>query len=173
MSLKTKNLIILGIIGAWIVIILIPILLPSERGGKLLHTALLPPLPPQKITAEKKGPAPSPAASPGEIQEERGKDLFTLPAGIRTVAEESEGESAAREVMVESKLTAIFRGGTTSMAAINHQIVREGDVINGEKVLKIGRDQVTLLARDGSRKALALYGNLPSVTVISPKEGGK
>jgi len=46
-------------------------------------------------------------------------------------------------------------------------------VINGEKVLKIGRDQVTLLARDGSRKALALYENLPSVTVISPKEGGK
>jgi hypothetical protein len=173
LSLKNSNLIILGIIGAWIVIILIPSLLPSERGGKLLHTALFPPLPPQNITAEEKGPAPSPAAYLGEIQEEHGRDLFTLPAGIRAVAEESEGESAAREVMEELKLTAIFRGGTTSMAAINHQIVREGDAINGEKVLKIGRDYVTLLARDGSRKALALYENLPSVTVISPKEGGK
>jgi len=171
-SLKIKNLIILATTGLWIVIILIPILLPAERGGKISPTMVIPPLPPKESSAGEGVVSPSPAVPPESMEEAWSRDPFSLPAGIRAISGEgTEGQTASADVVQESKLTAIIRRGNTALATINRQVVQEGDIVNGEKVIKIGKSSITLLARDGSTRALNLYENLPSVQVTVPKRG--
>jgi hypothetical protein len=173
LSLKTNNLIILGITGLWIVLILIPIFLPPEREVKLSQAVILPSLPPKERTAGEERVKSSPAARPDTIQDVLSRNPFSLPSGIRIVSGEStESTATPDEAVQESKLTVILRRENMAMAVINHQIVQSGDFINGEKVINIGRDSVTLLGQDGSRRTLKLYENLPSITGISLKEGG-
>jgi len=106
------------------------------------------------------------------MQEAWSRDPFSLPAGIRVVSGEAvQGESLPENGASGLKLTAILRRGTRGMAAVNHQVVQEGDMVNGEKVLKIGKSSITLLAQDGSMRALNLYENLPSVQVTVPRRG--
>lgn len=172
MSLKIKNLIILATTGLWIVIILIPILLPAERGGKISPTMVIPPLPPKESSAGEGVVTPSPAVPPESMKVAWSRDPFSLPAGIRAVSGEGvQGESLSESGAPGLKLTAIIRRGNTALATVNHQVVQEGDLVNGEKVLKIGKSSITLLARDGSTRALNLYENLPSVQVTVPKRG--
>jgi hypothetical protein len=172
LNLKIKNIILLVITGLCLVFIIIPILLPSQGGEKISPAMFLPPLPPQKRTAGEEGVIPhSPAARPFSADVSWGRDPFSLPSGIRPTGETTGRESLPGEAAQETRLTAILRRGNKTLATINHRVVQEGDLIQGEKVIQIGKDSVTLLARDGSKKTLKLYENLPSVMVTNRKEG--
>lgn len=110
-------------------------------------------------------------------KQEKGRDPFRLPPGIKPLASKGEEEKKVKReeredlkktIMFESvseqqpqssfsplALRAILISDRIRLAAIEEKIVTEGTIINGEKVLEIKPDRV-ILDQEGKRRTLYL-----------------
>ena len=115
--------------------------------------------------------------APMPPKQEKGRDPFRLPPGIKPLApkgeeekkvKREESEDLKKTTMVESVsdqqpqpsfspivLRAILISDRIRLAAIEEKIVTEGTIINGEKVLEIKPDRV-ILDQGGKRRTLYL-----------------
>lgn len=175
MSLKTKNLILLSLTGLGIFFILINLFLPLQRGEKISPLVSLPPLPPSQWKAgEEVVVSSSPAPPPASLEETSWRNPFIFPSNVKPEDEQiSKEENSQGKVFKDLRVTAILKRGNTALATINHQVVREGDLIEEGKVISIEKDSVTLLLPDGSKKILKLYENLPLIKITNPRKGGE
>ncbi|MBL7176173.1 MAG: hypothetical protein ISS66_10155 [Desulfobacteraceae bacterium] len=85
-----------------------------------------------------------------------GRDPFEFPTGVELrVAEEGESLKPVKAVEPPvKKVTAILITDSRKVASINHKVVAEGDLIDGERVLEIEHDRVIL--QKGGRKQVIM-----------------
>ncbi len=90
-----------------------------------------------------------------------GRDPFEFPPGVELrVAEEEESLKAVKAVEPPvKKVTAILITDSRKVASINHKVVAEGDLIDGERVLEIKPDRVIL--QKGGRKQVIMLDESP------------
>jgi hypothetical protein len=87
-----------------------------------------------------------------------GRDPFEYPPGVELrVAEEGESLKALEPSV--KKVTAILITSSRKVASINHKVVAEGDLIDGERVLKIQPDRVIL--QKGGRNQVIMLDKSP------------
>ena len=89
-----------------------------------------------------------------------GRDPFEFPPGVELrVAEEGESLKPVKVVKAVEppvkKVTAILITDSRKVASINHKVVAEGDLIDGERVLEIKPDRV-ILQRGGRKQVIML-----------------
>jgi len=109
------------------------------------------------------------------LSQERGKDPFQLPEGIRLLSkidsvQEAKGTTSKSEAKPTDisppplKVKAILISDHIRLASINRYIVKVGDSINGERVLEIKPDQV-ILGKEGKKRSIFLDQSPIKLTV--------
>jgi hypothetical protein len=118
-------------------------------------------------------------ASPSQ---ERGKDPFQLPEGIRLLSkidsvQEAKGTTSKSEAKPTDisppplKVKAILISDHIRLTSINRYIVKVGDSINGERVLEIKPDQV-ILGKEGKKRSIFLDQS-PIKLTVEERQGEK
>ena len=75
------------------------------------------------------------------------------------------GEAAPEYLAPEKELTLALISAAGRTATINGQIYREGDAVQGETIVEIGREGVVLQKQDKTRRVLRLRTSSVTVTV--------
>ena len=107
--------------------------------------------------------------------QERGRDPFHLPEGIRLLSkinavQEAKGTTSKSEAKPTDistpplKVKAILISDHIRLASINRYIVKVGDSINDERVLEIKPDQV-ILGKEGKKRSIFLDQSPIKLTV--------
>jgi hypothetical protein len=157
MTRKQENIIILGIFTLLLVIVLGINIFSVPENIRPAGSA-------PAVTIPVPAPASQEAAkSPGTQQPDLssrqkagtggwGRDPFTS-----SWLNESSPAATAAAVMNDAALTVnlILISATKKIAAINHRICQEGDMVGGEKIVSIKRDCV-VLEKNGVRRVLPL-----------------
>lgn len=82
------------------------------------------------------------------------RDPFALPHGISLKSlpalEETEGKGEQKQ-KPPPRLTAILMSGSRRLAVIDERVVYEGDLFNGERIVRISADRVILRGSEGRR----------------------
>ena len=77
-------------------------------------------------------------------------------------------EEKKKDTAPAVRLSAIFEKGKDWVAIIDHEVVRKGDMVGGEKVLEIEKDKV-ILTRNGTKRVLSLASIEDTVREEEPK----
>ena len=100
-----------------------------------------------------------------------GRDPFALPYRVvpqsEPTLEQNESQGVEEEVTLP-KLTAILSSGSRRLAVIDDLVVRVGDQVRGERIVKISSDRVILVGPGGRR---VLKVSQPQTTVSSTRVG--
>jgi hypothetical protein len=109
------------------------------------------------------------------LSQERGRDPFRLPEGIRLLSkidavQGAKGTASTSEAKPTDisppplKVKAILISDHIRLASINRYIVKVGDSINDERVLEIKPDQV-ILGKEGKKRSIFLDQSPIKLTV--------
>jgi hypothetical protein len=116
------------------------------------------------------------------LSQERGRDPFRLPEGIRLLSkinavQEAKGTTSKSEAKPTDisppplKVKAILISDHVRLALIDRHIVTVGDSIHDEKVLEINADRVLL--GKGDQKRTLLLSQSPVLLTIEERKGEK
>jgi hypothetical protein len=157
MTRKQENIVILGIFTLLLVIILGFNMFSVPENARSAGSAPAITIPAPEPASQEA--AKSPAAQPPDLRDRqeagaggRGRDPF-----VCSWLNDSGPAATSAAVMNEEALTVnlILISATKKIAAINHRICQEGDMVGDEKIVSIKRDAV-ILEKNGARRVLPL-----------------
>ncbi len=157
MTRKQENIIILGIFTLLLVIVLgINIFSVPENirpAGSAPAITMPAPAPASQEAAKSPGTQPLNLSS----RQEAGAGGWGRDPFVSSWLNESSPNLTSAAVMNEEALTVnlILISATKKIAAINHRICQEGDMVGDEKIVSIKRDAV-VLEKNGARRVLPL-----------------
>jgi hypothetical protein len=157
MTLKQENVIILGIFTLLFMTVLGVNIFSAPENIRYAGSAPALTIPAQAVPSAETGKRPGTQPPDVISRQEAAAGAWGRDPFASSWLNESSPSATAAAAMSEEGLsvTLILISATKKIAAINHRICQEGDMVGDEKIVAIKRDGV-ILGKNGTRRGLSL-----------------